>query len=38
MSSLTLDPALSNQLRKINQPIELLDEGGGPAGDFRAAR
>ncbi len=34
MSGLPLDPMVSNQLRKIKEPVELLDEDGLPLGTF----
>src|SRR5262249_31346221 len=34
MSGLTLDPTALNQLRKIKEPVELLDEDGLPLGTF----
>jgi hypothetical protein len=34
MSGLPLDPAVSNQLRRIKEPVELLDEDGLPLGTF----
>ena len=34
MPGFTLDPKTSNQLRTIEEPIELLDEDGLPLGTF----
>lgn len=34
MAGLPLDPTVSNQLRKLKEPVELLDEDGLPLGTF----